>query len=449
MSKKINSIILCLMPLYLMSGGFINMVLFCFGLSAFDNSRRLISIALLIILFCLSLLKLLFLFQDYPQKRKKLVLLCFIPSLWLLIFFVAIYRFGIQHEIITTLIDFGIYCIPAFIIGISIAIERTEEIFIKNFKWYGLIISPLLVYYIVRISISPNLNDSLINLGNIDYLNIGYTLMPILIFCILDLFLHKGKNSWINTFLIILLWIAYLFTGAKGPLLSMLVFLLVFIVYLIFKKQMNKTMFYLFIIMFLILAFLLFINSPPSAGTFRTTMFIEDLENKSIQSANMADADKKLISKLIENATPTHSIQDELLELKQQGNNLPVSLDKVNWDRMFLYKLAITEGNKAPLTGLGPMGYTLKYTMYPHNLILELLADFGYVGMSLFVIIILFLFVLGCKKVKANIFIAYIFIYIISSMVGTMLSGTVYSSVALLFLLGYACPLSKNTEPKQ
>ncbi len=452
MKQKINAIITLLMPICLMSSGFVNMILFYFDLQAFDDMRRLISIIILSVFFGLSLIKLIFLCQDNLGERKKIIALCGIPTLWILVFIVAMLQFGIQHTIVFTLGTFGIYCIPAFIFAISIAIERTEETFIKCFKWYALIIAPLMLYYIIRLFITPSFVEKLNNLGTLDYLVLGYTLVPILIFCIIDLFLYKGKNNYLNIVLIIILWVAIVFTGAKGPLVCMLVFLFFFTVYVLVQKQKDKTIFWLFTIMAFILLFLLLVYSPPSAGLYRMNIFINDLKNKNIQSAQMQEKDKELISNLAENASPTKDIQKVLTETPEnpqaEGNQTP-SLAMVNWDRMFQYKMAIKEGNNAPFTGLGPMGYTLKYGLYPHNIILELIADFGYLIAILFVLIVLILVIFLYRKGKSDKIVACMLLYIISLVPGEMLSSTVYSSVGLLFALGYACAILKLTSKKK
>lgn len=432
LKQKINSIITYLMPLSLMSSGYVNLVLFYFGLHAYDDIRRLVSVVILSIVFAFSLMKLLFLYHDYPERRRKIIALCCIPALWIIAFIVAMVRSGIQSQIAYTLGCFGIYCIPAFIFAISIAIERTEGLFIRCFKWYTLFIAPLMFFYIVRIIITPQFVYGLNNLGELDYLVIGYTLVPMLVFCILDLFLYKGKDNGLKLICIFLLWIACIFTGAKGPLLCLLAFLVLFMVLLFIRNQKDKIIFRLFAAMFSILLCFLFVYSPPSAGIYRTSIFINGLVPKVIQFTASSEEDKRLQSMLADNK----SIQ-EVFNETIYGNG---------WERMFIYKLAIKEGNNNPLTGLGPMGFTLKYGMYPHNALLELVADFGYIITCVFVfavsVLIVFLYVSELKDV----IIGCMLLYFLSCIPGEMLSGTVYSSIVVLFFLGYACALPRTSN---
>lgn len=468
MKHKINSVITYLMPLCLMSSGFVNLILFYFGLHAYDDIRRSVSIVILSIFFVLSLTKLLFLYQDYQEERKKIITLCCIPALWILAFLVAMFKFGIQYEIVFTLGTFGIYCIPAFIFAISITIERTEVMFIKCFKWYALLIAPLMLFYIIRMIITPEFVYGLNNLGALPYLTIGYTLMHILVFCMLDLFLHKEENKWLKIVLVLILWTACIFSGAKGPLVCMLVFLVLFAIYLLFHKQKDKDVFWLSTAMTFILVFSVVIYSPPSSGLWRINLFINDLINKNIQSASMEEKYKALIFDLAQTTSPTKSIKKVLNEttgkpqvepiaesddtIQHEPNDTegkqPISLLEVNWDRMFIFKMVITEGNNAPLTGLGPMGYTLKYGLYPHNIILELIADFGYLITAVFFIIILVLIIAIYKQGKHDKVVVVMLLFILSSIPKEMLSGTIYNSISLIFALGYACALLKNNWKK-
>ena len=449
------------MPLCLISSGYINIVLFYFGIHNFDDIRRLLSIILLCGLFGLALLKMLFLLIDHKEIRKKTIALCIIPSIWMLSFVIAFLKFGIKQEIVNTVINFGIYCIPAFIFAISIAIERTEKTFIKNFKWYALIIAPLMIYYIVHMIIPSEFVYGLNDLGAVCYLVLGYTLMPILVFCILDLFLHKANNNVFIIILILVLWIALIFTGAKGSLICLLAFLVFFTVYFGIKKLNDKTILGLFTIMISILLFLIVIYSPPSAGIYRTNIFVKDFTHKAIQFAQMSEKSENISSQLSKEAKPSEKINVVLKQTPEKASTTTVSkgieslqnqtkkkeeiqdakLYHNGWERMFLYQLAITEGNNAPLTGLGPMGYTLKYGFYPHNAIVELIADFGYLVTIVFLVIVLILIVFLYKKGTNDKVIACMFVYIISSMVGAMISGTIYESVTLVFALGYAAAM--------
>ncbi|MEN6461513.1 MAG: O-antigen ligase family protein [Syntrophomonas sp.] len=450
--QKVSFMITLLMPLCLMSCGFTNMVFYYFGLQAYDDLRRLLLIGILSILFGFSLLKLLILYRDHPKERKKIFLLLLIPAMWIIVYIVAIHRFGIRYQIISNLKSFGIYCIPAFIYAISLAIERTEETFIKAYKWYALIITPLMIYYVMRIMACTSFVYRLNELGkNLNYLTLGYTIVTILVFCILDFYLHP-ESKWLQA-IIILLWIACIFTGGKGPLICMLIFLMVFIAYLFVQKQ-NKRIFWLLSLMLSILLFFIFIYSPPSSGLYRVNYLIKDFQNHSFQSSNMAEDDKEIVFNLAQNASPSKSIKEILRENNESSENndeqKETTLNEdnfvyVKWDRMFLYKMALFEGNNAPLTGLGPMGYTLKYGMYPHNILLEIVSDFGYLIAIPFALIILFLIFILYQRGKNDRIVACMLLYIFSLIPAAMVSGTVYYSEGLFFFLGYAfASIDKN-----
>lgn len=452
LKPKVNAVVTYIMPLCLMSNGFINLVLFHFGLHEYDAIRSLVSNTILCTFFVLSLVKLIFLYQDYIAERKRIIKLCCIPALWIMTYIAAILYYGFQYKIVFSLAIFGLYCIPAFIFAISIAIERTEDKFISAFKWYALILAPLLVYYCLRIIIAPQFVYGLINIGVLSYLEVGYTLVPIFIMCFFGLLLPGGiGNKRLINGLIIILWVAVIFTGGKGPLICILLFLFLMLL-LLFQRRQIKPLFSLFTVIICILLFFLFIYSPPSAGTYRTKVFIYNVLNKTTQLSTATVEDEKLISQLSPSApedktvSPPGALGDKLVSKDNSPLDLGTTENKEilskseygnGWERMFLWKLAIAEGNNAPLTGLGPLGYNIKYGGYPHNMILELIADFGYLFTTLFMSIIVVLTVSTFRKGKNDLDIACILVLLMSYLPSFMLSDTIYYSKELLFALGY------------
>lgn len=454
LKQKIDHLITFLMPLSLISSGYINICLYYFGLHSFDSIRRILFILLLSIIFIASLIKLFFLFQNYPQKRRKMLSILMILVFWLLIFLIAFIKFQMQSYIIKTFLTFGIYCIPAFIFAVSIAIEKKGEQFIKSYKWYTLFILPIIFYYIGRIILAPKFDPNLLNLGAIGYLVLGYTLFTMTAFCLLDLVLYKQDKSVLKIIIILLTWLACIFTGAKGPILCMLVFLSILFTYLLFQRAKQRNFYILSFIMMLMLFFQLFIYAPPSSGIWRINVFTKNISNKVIMAFSDSN-DQQAFIDLVKN-TPNNTRALELVsgdsstsennEVDQKKFKTNAQLYESSWERLFLFRLALTEGYNSPLTGLGPMGYTLKYGIYPHNIIAELIADLGYIVTIMFVIVMSSLYMLLYKKAKRNQTIALLFIYIVSSIPEQMLTGTVYSSISLLFTLGFITALPKDSS---
>ena len=139
---------------------------------------------------------------------------------------------------------------------------------------------------------------------------------------------------------------------------------------------------------------------------------------------------------------PTESGIDIMEENVQIGN------------RGTMFKLALGEFAKSPVTGMGPGGYKVKYGTYPHNIILEMLCETGLLGsMTLFLLVILAIVKLGIIGWK-NKNDWYIMVFLLTYAVQANISGSLWNCPALLCALGYglAMPmpkLEKKLKPKQ
>ena len=110
-----------------------------------------------------------------------------------------------------------------------------------------------------------------------------------------------------------------------------------------------------------------------------------------------------------------------------------------------LFKLAFKEFQKSPITGMGPMGYTVKYGMYPHNIPLELLCETGLAGFVPLMLLILWavmnLLRFGWKQKYVRCF----FLFLIAYMVQANISGDLWYFSPLLCALGYGLTLPHKT----
>lgn len=106
-----------------------------------------------------------------------------------------------------------------------------------------------------------------------------------------------------------------------------------------------------------------------------------------------------------------------------------------------LYKLALKEFQKSPLTGMGPMGYTVKYGMYPHNILLELLCETGVAGFVPFMLLILWAIMNLLRFGWKQKYVRYFFLFLIAYMVQANISGGLWYFSPLLCALGYGLAL--------
>ena len=106
-------------------------------------------------------------------------------------------------------------------------------------------------------------------------------------------------------------------------------------------------------------------------------------------------------------------------------------------NRGTLYALAFREFLKAPITGMGPCGYSVKYSMYPHNVFLELLCETGLLGTIPFLAILLFI---ACKLIrigKHDPSMRHLILLLSAYVVNACISGCFWFHSAMFFTLGY------------
>lgn len=106
-----------------------------------------------------------------------------------------------------------------------------------------------------------------------------------------------------------------------------------------------------------------------------------------------------------------------------------------------LFKLAIKEFQKSPITGMGPMGYTVKYGMYPHNIPLELLCETGLAGFVPLMLLILWAIVNLLRFGWKQKYVRYFFLFLTAYVIQANISGNLWYCSPLLCALGYGLAL--------
>ena len=110
-----------------------------------------------------------------------------------------------------------------------------------------------------------------------------------------------------------------------------------------------------------------------------------------------------------------------------------------------LFKLAVKEFQKSPITGMGPMGYTVKYGMYPHNILLELLCETGLAGFITLMLLILWAVINLLRSGWKQKYVRYFFLFLIAYMVQANISGDLWYFSPLLCAIGYGLTLPNKT----
>ena len=373
-----------------------------------------------IIVFSFSIFSLILYLHNYLKQSKfpktffkKICPIVLIISLYLISFSLFGYdnvKNGYYAQI------FILMCVPSFLLGYLCTEKKQENILISSVINFVVIGTMILTVSLYRLIFSSVGTESLETIGGAGRLGIGYlaTHFFIITFYIF-LFEQAKKTNRINLlfnlplknfFLLLMLLIqvsTVLFSGSRGPLLNLLIVSLIMIIVKFLENDL-RTFMKKISILFLVLIVI--------AQLFKS--FAQDLF-----------------------ATST----ERTLTLFQ--------LDSENWaggsGRESLYPKAIDMFIDKPIFGHGPMAFLSKSGtgMYPHNLFLECLVDYGLVGLMVFIIFLSFIIFKYIKSFELNKNILLIAFLFISTLIELQVSGSFMANPRFWFFIGFAMGLKK------
>lgn len=440
-----------LFPLCFVFSYLLNIVFFYAGLAYEENILRecgFIVGCVLFAVFCgLAFLNAL---RKERLAVHKWLLLGAVMLVFVLCYGAAFWTHGLKGRLVYYAEQFIVFCIPAFFVGICGALRHSEESFFTTLESFSFLAFPgALIYF----------NSTLFNclpwnygadLGILNYMSLAYTFMP---FLLAHMICFVERADWTLPFtgkkvrrpqllrgvFIAVYWVAIIASATRGAYVCVAGFCALLVLFKLIRREAGlKPAFWLSAIMALVLLFNLFIYAPP--GLYR------------VQRMNLfLDALKE--HQLVTSSEPP-SISDRLDEMvgmdgDRQVINLPEDSEDPNStetlqisDRGTLFKLAFKEFQKSPLLGMGPMGYTVKYGEYPHNIVLEMLCELGVAGTLVLLLLICVAIVKVLIAGWRNTEIQYIFLFFMAYAIRANISGSLWDCPALLCALGYGITIS-------
>lgn len=318
----------------------------------------------------------------FCQLKKSFCSFCkfdrtlFLISIYLIIVFV-ISKIGGHSDLL--LVEFLVYTV------IPMLFVPRLELNYENILMYCPIVTAFGLVFINRIFVIEN---NTISMG------LSYVFMPPIIFSLLYLYQErKSKLATICSAANMIYLLVLLLYGSRGPLIS----IVVFVVFLFVLKQnekgyeiAKKRLFFIIILgVILFLGFWHFINS---------------------------------VNNIVNSFGVKFSFLDKLLLLK--------NFDDVNNGRTEIYQTTLQLICKRPILGYGISTFDFYTSMeYPHNFILQMLFDIGVVGSG----IVLIPAVRGIITILKNLNKDLIFVMAIacSSIPGALFSGDLWKNVLL------------------
>ena len=459
-----------LLPLSFCLGNLINIGFYYLGLAFQDNIARQGAFIIGNVLFTLIAFTALLSVLRFGQLKLRSLL----PLGAVLLFFAVCYIralicFGFTGNWIHSAGQFVFFSFPAFCAGVYAARKRYEADFFEILERLGLFAAPAALIYFNGALFNCNPFNYGRDLGIINYMSFSYTLMPFLLAMVLrflekkplTLFRRALKHPQrVRGLLIALYWIAIIAAGTRGTYFCVVGFCICLVVSSCLHREARKKSALLSAAMTFVLCFNIFVYAPQGFGTSRMSIFLQGVSKGELVTT---DEDPKVSGKIddlvkadgdhqIANRPETPSEPDTPAEPDAPPQEDRAEENIQIGSRGTLFKLAIKEFQKSPITGMGPMGYTVKYGMYPHNIPLELLCETGLVGFVLLILLILWavmnLFYFGWKKK----YVRYFFLFLIAYVVQANISGNLWYFSPLLCALGYSLTLpsiNASTKPDE
>lgn len=462
-------------PLALILVTIVKYLLFSMGLMYQENIvEKIISYICYSCFFGFCFLVVINIIRKEENKRYIYKLLLLMMCVYILMLF-GIIKFGLNRYILKMAMQNMLFCMPAMFIGGMTAYYKKERIFLEQIdKYMCLIVLPVLGYFFMAVAdANPFYNGTYI--GTMNYFSVGYYLMP---FFFVNCFLLNEENFPVRNkekkyreplriALLLIIWLDIIASGTRGAIGCCIIFMAAYTLYRLFHKQKVKKMLCISLSFVSVYLVFLFVYTPPGfAGISRMDIVLQGSIKGELVSSDVIDEDK-----LAEIFQSNQSGKGNLADNSNNGNSankgnmgnaannkgsLADNTDKGNLihsgseepeenesdeivisDRGQLFKLAGWEIVNNPITGLGPLGFSVKYNNYPHNIFLEILAELGVLiggGISIFVIYIIIRLLLCVKKdYDMGLMLIFFFGYGFSFLI----SGTVWGNSSLYFVLGY------------
>lgn len=450
-----------LLPLSFCIGNLINILLFYLGLAYTDNAVRDVVFIIGNVLFTLvAAVALLSVLRFGRMKCRTLLPLGIVLLFYMVCYLMVPLRHGFTSSWIHSAGQFAFFSFPAFCAGIYAAVKQQEETLFASLERLGFCVAPAALIYLNGALFGCNPFHDGWYLGIINYMDLAYTIMPFLLALVVQ-FSEKrpltilGRTlaypQWVRGVLIALFWVVICATGTRGTYFCVLGFCVCLVgLSLLHRSNRRRTM-VVSAAMALLLFFNIFVYSPKGFNTWRMKSFVDGLTNGEIVTGTddenvddyledmvKADGDRQIANRPEDDPAAGDFAEDHV-----GSKNLTFR------NRGTLFKLAIMEFQKSPIVGMGPMGYSIKYGLYPHNAILQILCETGIIGFLFFMTFIIWAIIRMLRIGRRRKEIRYLILLFVAYAIQANISGDLWNCSALLCALGYGFALSGAEQPVQ
>ena len=389
-----------LFPLCFVLSSTLNLVFFYLGLAFEDNFIRKSGFILgsLLLAACCGLAMLCVL-----QKRLlppwRLLLLGAVLAFYGVCFAVCFARFGFRPSLVRYFTQFAAFSLPAFFAGIYAAARGGGRAFFPVLESASFAAFPGALIYMNSTVFNCLPWNYGANLGILNYMGLAYTFLPYLLAHVIQFvdgadwtvpFTGKAvrRPQLVRGVFIAVYWMALIASATRGAYVCVMFFcLLLPAARLLTRSGRAKRACLVCAAMAGLLLFNMFVYAPPGLYRIsRMNIFLDALKQGHLMTTSQEDNAASRIDDLVRADGGQQIIN--LPGTAEPGTTEPGTTEPVDTaseglkvkNRGTLFKLAIREFLKSPLTGMGPGGFTVKYGMYPHTVLLELLCETGLAG---------------------------------------------------------------------
>ena len=491
-------------PLFFAFSDLLNIAFYYLGLAFRENAGRKYGFILGCVLFACVCVWTLF----HTIKRHRMSIGRWIMLSLVVLFFCTSFAIGILTDSSRSImLEKSKYLIffafPAFGAGIVAAVNRTEDNFFSALEKLSFFALPAAVIYMNGALFNCNPFNWGRNLGFLDYMTLAYTLMPL--FLALLIRFADGEmlpipftkryfkhSQLVRGIMIAIYWVAMIATATRGMYVCVALFCVFLVISRWIRKEPAKRAWWVSVAMAAVLLFTMFVYAPPGMSSVsRATNFVKNLlqgqfvttdgEREDIDDLLddmiLQDGGQQIANRPGSTTEPTEPSTEPPTEPSTEPSTAPStepstspatespteptkptepSIDIKDENLMIgnrgtLYKLALGEFLKSPVTGMGPGGFAVKYGKYPHMAILEIMAETGLLGSMILIPLILIamikLAIVGWKN--KNIW--YILLFLLAYAIQANISGSIWNCPALLCALGYglAMPMPKREKAQK
>lgn len=386
-----------------------------------------------------------------------LILACVNLIYWIPFIIAKDYYSAIQHIVFIVPFSLG-----AFLVFNS---EKGNDTFFGFFRLIRPLFFILGTAYILFLCFADFGEAKIASIEGFSYGDVGYAFLPFFIVTTVSYVRERKKIDYLYMLFFLMIII---YSGTRSVLLcSVFAFVATFILYF-FTVENKKKIFINSIIvavsMVILYQFCVLVTPPGSRFNYVEGNYLREFKQVNIgtqivwdvKNNKEATVNEVFIFNSVNNEYSYKITEKEIIEDVKKKTGKYIITKNEEQDKLLeeftlymgrnnLWSLAIDEFCKNPLLGNGVLYFQTKYDgTYPHNIILELLVDFGIVGLGIFLSLVFTLvtyIVINLKKGRLNLYFEMI-IFLISYIPLHMLYASFYSNGILLFTMicmGYMC----------